>query len=161
VVKEVCLTYTQSPHMSMGEVESFLREAKIARFCSLNEDGTIHSTPVWYKYENGEIIVVTPPASRKARNVRRIKNVTLLVDISEGVWPRGVIVYGKAELATDAMQIPEVTSLLEKYMPKEQAEAYARGLFKLTKWAKIIVKIERIASFDYNKDEAYKSATRK
>ena len=79
-----CLTYTQSPPMSVQEAESFLREAKIARFCSLNKDGTIHAAPVWYKYENGEIIVATPPASRKARNVRRNENVAILIDICEG-----------------------------------------------------------------------------
>ena len=96
--------------MTMQEAESFLREAKIARFCSLNKDETIHAAPVWYKYENGEIIVATPPASRKARNVRRNKNVTILIDISEGgAWPKGVIVYGKAELTPDTMQIPRLS----------------------------------------------------
>ena len=155
------MTYTQSPHMSMQEAESFLREAKIARFCSLNKDGTIHAAPVWYKYENGEITVATPPASRKARNVRRNENVTILIDISEGGvgWPKGVIIYGKARVTPDAMQIPEAVSLLEKYRPKNEAEAYAKGLFKLTKWTKITVKPARMASFDYNKDEAYKNAT--
>jgi nitroimidazol reductase NimA-like FMN-containing flavoprotein (pyridoxamine 5'-phosphate oxidase superfamily) len=146
--------------MTTQEVESLLREAKIARFCSLNKDGTIHATPVWYKYENGEIIVATPPASRKARNVRRNKNVTMLVDISEGgAWPKGVIVYGKAELTAEPMQIPEAASLLGKYREGDKAEAYARGLFKLTKWVKITVKPEHFASFDYNKDEAYQTAT--
>jgi hypothetical protein len=84
-----------------------------------------------------------------------------LIDVSEGGvgWPKGIIIYGKAELAPDAMQIPEATSLLEKYRPKKEVEAYVRGLFKLTKWVKITVKPERIASFDYNKDEAYKNAT--
>jgi nitroimidazol reductase NimA-like FMN-containing flavoprotein (pyridoxamine 5'-phosphate oxidase superfamily) len=145
--------------MTKEEMESFLREAKVARFCSLNKDGTIHAAPVWYKYENGEIIVATPPASRKARNVRRNKNVTLLIDVSEGgVWPRGVIVYGKAELTPSTMQIPEAVSLLGKYQPGEKAEPYARGLFKLTKWVKITVKPERMTSFDYNKDEAYRTA---
>ena len=153
------MTYTQSPPMTIQETESFLREAKVARFCSLNRDGTIHAAPVWYKYENGEIIVATPPTSRKARNVRRNKNVTMLIDISEGgVRPKGVIVYGKAELTTNTMEIPEAVSLLEKYTPRDKAEAYAKGLFKLTKWVKMTVKPERMASFDYNKDEAYQSA---
>jgi nitroimidazol reductase NimA-like FMN-containing flavoprotein (pyridoxamine 5'-phosphate oxidase superfamily) len=154
------LKYTQPPPMTRREAESFLREAKIARFCSLNKDGTIHSAPVWFKYENGEITVVTPPASRKARNARRNENVTILVDTSEGVgWPKGIIIYGRAQVARDAMQIPDAVSLLEKYRPKNEAEAYARSLFKLTKWVKVTVKPESMASFDYNKDEAYKTAT--
>jgi nitroimidazol reductase NimA-like FMN-containing flavoprotein (pyridoxamine 5'-phosphate oxidase superfamily) len=59
--------------MTMQETESFLREAKVARFCSFNRDGTIHAAPVWYKYENGEIIAATLPTRRKARNVRRTR----------------------------------------------------------------------------------------
>jgi hypothetical protein len=38
------------------------------------------------------------------------------------------------------MQIPEAVSLLEKCSPRDKAETYARGLFKLTKWVKITVK---------------------
>lgn len=51
--------------MTNEQIESLLKTAQIARFCSLNEDGTIHAAPIWYKYENGEIIIVTPEASRK------------------------------------------------------------------------------------------------
>jgi len=37
------------------------------------------------------------------------------------------------------MQIPEAASLQEKCRAGGKAEAYARGLFKLTKWMKITV----------------------
>lgn len=50
-----------------------------------------------------------------------------------------------------------MVSALERYTAKEKTDAYAKGLFKLTKWVKITVKPERFASFDYNKDEAYRS----
>ena len=33
-------------YLAKEEIESFLKEAKIARFCSLNNDGTIHAAPV-------------------------------------------------------------------------------------------------------------------
>jgi nitroimidazol reductase NimA-like FMN-containing flavoprotein (pyridoxamine 5'-phosphate oxidase superfamily) len=144
--------------MTSEETESLIREAKIARFCSLNKDGTIHAVPVWYKYENGQLIMATPDTSRKARNVRRNKNVTVLVDISEGgVPPRCVIIYGKAEMDYDNV-FPDMASALERYMPRDKTEGYARGLFKLTKWVKMTVKPERMASFDYNKDKAYQTA---
>ena len=154
------MVYTQPPPLTEEEIESFLKQAKVARFCSLNEDGTIHAVPVWYKYEEGQIVVATPAASRKAGNVRRNRNVTLLIDVSEGgVWPKGVIIYCRAE--SDRMPdllIGEAVSLCEKYMPRDRAESYARGLLNLTRWVKIVVKPERISSFDYTRDEAYKNA---
>ena len=106
----------------------------------MNKDGTIHAVPVWYNYRDQQIMVFTPVASRKARNVRRNHKVTLLVDISEGgVWPKGVIICGKAEL--NHVSDEESISLCEKYMPRDKAESYARGLLNLTKWVEVIIKL--------------------
>jgi general stress protein 26 len=58
---------------SREETEAFLEETKIARFCSLNDDGTIHAAPVRFKYENKTLMILTPDQSRKARNVKRNK----------------------------------------------------------------------------------------
>jgi nitroimidazol reductase NimA-like FMN-containing flavoprotein (pyridoxamine 5'-phosphate oxidase superfamily) len=77
------LPYTQSLRLTDEEIESFLKKAIVARFCSVNADGTIHAVPVWYSYLEGDFVVATPVASRKARNVRRNGNVTLLIDDSE------------------------------------------------------------------------------
>jgi PPOX class probable F420-dependent enzyme len=154
------LTYTQSPHLADREIEAFIKKSMVARFCSLNADGTIHAVPVWYTYMDGQIVVATPATSRKARNVRRNKNVTVLIDDSEtrGAWPKGVTVYGKAELDATDLTPREFTRLCEKYIPKDKAESYAKGLLGLSRWVKMVVRPERIASFDYSKDEAYKKA---
>ncbi|HEX9262707.1 MAG TPA: pyridoxamine 5'-phosphate oxidase family protein [Candidatus Bathyarchaeia archaeon] len=87
-------SYTQSPHLTDEEIESFIEKAKIARFCSLNADSTINAVPVWYSYLENKIVVATPIASRIAKNVKRNGNVTLLIDESEtkGIWPNGVVV---------------------------------------------------------------------
>lgn len=81
--------------MTKEEIESLLTTAQIARFCGLNEDGTIHAAPVWFRYANGEIIIATPNASRKVSNIRRNRNVTILIDVEEPT-AKGVLIYGKA-----------------------------------------------------------------
>ncbi len=155
------MVYTQAPSLASEGIESLLKEAKIARFCSLNPDGTIHATPVWYNYWNERIIIQTPAASRKAKNVKRNRNVTVLIDVVDplGEVSKGVIIYGKAETRdwTEEMQ-SEFVSFCAKYVPSDRVEAYARGLFKLTKWMMISVEPERTASFDFAKDEAYRGA---
>ena len=72
-------------------MESFLKDARLARLCSFNKDGTVHAAPVWFVYENGRITMGAPARSRKARNIRRNGSVTVLVDI-EGPPKRRVIV---------------------------------------------------------------------
>jgi len=154
------LSYTQSPHLTSDEIESFLQEAKIARFCSHNRDGTIHAAPVWYKYENGKMVIGTPLKSQKARNVRRNGDVTVLVDV-EGPPTRGVIMYGRAQLeklSTDDM-ILEGVSIFQRYMPEDKTQVYAEGLSKISEWVKITVTPLRMASFDYSKDQLYRKAT--
>jgi len=143
-------------HLTSEQIDSFLKEAKTARFCSLNDDGTIHAAPVWFKYEEGEIVILTPAHSCKARNVKRNKNVTILIDTETPT--RGVLIYGTAEaqaLDNELELESAVIAMCEKYVSKEEARRRAFYFFpKLTSWVKIAVKPERIVSFDYTKDEA-------
>ena len=134
-------------HLEEGEIESLLRDARIARFCCLNRDGTIHATPVWYIYEDGEIVLLTPGRSRKARNVERDDRVTILVD-EEKPRGRGVMVYGRAELGRgDAMAV--ATRIAEKYMPRERVEEFAAGAVE--RGVDLIVRVtpERMSSFQF------------
>ncbi|MFX0063408.1 MAG: pyridoxamine 5'-phosphate oxidase family protein [Candidatus Hermodarchaeota archaeon] len=147
------MSYTQSPHLTNDEIEIFLKEVQIARICTFNEDGTIHAVPVWFKYENGQFTIATPEKSRKIRNIIRNNNLTLLIDV-EGPPTRGVIVYGTAKVDL-AEWDSEALSLLEKYLPKEDARKTLDGLNKLAKWVKISIKPTHMASFDYAKDKKY------
>ena len=63
----------------------------------MNADGTVHLTAVYFKYDNGDIIIGTQDVSRKVRNIKQNPNVTLLIDNQAPPW-KGVIVYGTAEL---------------------------------------------------------------
>jgi nitroimidazol reductase NimA-like FMN-containing flavoprotein (pyridoxamine 5'-phosphate oxidase superfamily) len=133
-------------YLEREERESLLREARTARFCCLNGDGTIHATPVWYKYMDGKIVIATPSRSRKVRNVKRNKNVTILIDV--GGPPRGVMIYGTAELDYNDV-IPTAISLCQKYMEKEEAKAFAEETVGKGMDAIIKVKPKRMTSFHF------------
>lgn len=151
------LDYTQAPPLTEVEVELLLKEAWTARFCSLNRDGTIHATPIWFRYENGQVIMITPEVSRKAKNVKRNGKVSVLIE-SEQSPPRAVLIYGRAKLRYPSSRdefLTEATRLYEKYMPRERAERTAQGMYQITHGIEIIVTPERIVSFDYRKDTMY------
>ncbi|MHA2366447.1 MAG: pyridoxamine 5'-phosphate oxidase family protein [Candidatus Hodarchaeales archaeon] len=150
------MPYTQAPHMIEEEIEEFLKTEKIARFCSHNKDNTIHATPVWFNYVNKQIIIGTPDTSRKVRNVRRKKNVTILVDRVEAPT-QGVILYGEVELTYDNA-LSTAISIFERYMTKEQAKTSVEGLAKLATWLIMKVTIKNVTSFDYSKDTVYRQA---
>ena len=135
-------------HLTPEEIDSFLSETKIARFCCLNDDGTIHATPVWFLFTNRQFIILTPDESRKARNIKQNDSVTILFDIEEP--PRGVMIYATAQPETNFELEPTVISLCEKYMSKDKAqEQWRRVCPPNTKWLKITVTPTHIVSFTY------------
>jgi len=46
--------YPQLPSMTDEELESFFEEAQFARLGTINEDGTIHIAPIFFKYSEGK-----------------------------------------------------------------------------------------------------------
>jgi len=147
------MSYTQAPHLTDKEIEVFLKETPTARICSINEDGTIHAVPVWFKYESGQFIITSIEKNRKVRNILRNNNVTLLIDIGSPSI-RGVIAYGKAEVDLKEWNT-EAINLLQKYMSREEAEKMWQIQNEWAKWVKITVIPERMVSFDYDKDDKW------
>ena len=153
------MSYTQAPHLNDKERDDFLKEAPTAIICSINEDDTIHGVPVWFKYESGQFLITTPEKSQKARNIAKNNNVTLIIYV-DSPDIKGVIVYGKGEVDLKAWD-PEAISMLEKYMSIEETEKWWQILNEQAKWVKITVKPDRMASFDYTKDDVYTEMEKK
>ncbi len=141
--------YPQLPSMTDEELVSFFEQALFARLGTINEDGTIHIAPVFFKYEDGQILIATQDPSRKIRNIKRNNNVTVLIDTTEVPF-KGALVYGTAELDYEDI-IPKRIAIFERRLSREEGEKYARRLSD--KWKCVIVRITpvHIASFDYAK----------
>jgi hypothetical protein len=135
--------------MTKEELVSFLEQAQFARLGTINEDGTIHIAPIFFKYKDGQLLMATQEPSRKIRNIKHNKNVTVLIDTTEVPF-KGALIYGTAELDYEDV-IPKRIAIFEKRLSREDAETYARRLSG--KWPCVIVRITptRIASFDYSK----------
>jgi hypothetical protein len=141
--------YPQLPAMTDEELVSFFEEAHFSRLATINEDGTIHIAPIFFKYDDGQILMATQDPSRKIRNIKRNNNVTVLIDTTEVPF-KGALVYGTAELDYEDI-IPKRIAIFEKRLSREEAETYAKRLSG--KWQCVIVRITptHIASFDYSK----------
>ena len=88
--------YPQLPAMSDEELVSFLEQAQFARLGTINEDGTIHIAPIFFKYSDGQILMATQVPSRKIRNIKRNNKVSVLIDTTEVPF-QGALIYGTAE----------------------------------------------------------------
>jgi hypothetical protein len=141
--------YPQLPAMTDEELVSFFEQAIFARLATLNEDGTIHIAPIFFKYDNGQLLMATQDPSRKVRNIKRNNNVTILIDTTDVPF-KGALIYGTAELDYEDV-ISKRLAIFQRRLSREDAETYARRLSG--KWKCVILRITpvRIASFDYSK----------
>ena len=141
--------YPQLHAMTDDELVSFFNEAQFARLGTINEDGTVHLAPIFFKYDDGQIIMATQDPSRKVRNIKRDNRVTILIDTTDVPF-KGALIYGTAELDYEDV-ISKRIPIFEKRLSRDDAETYARRLSG--KWKCVILRITptRIASFDYSK----------
>jgi general stress protein 26 len=69
--------YPQLPAMSGEELEAFFEKAQFARLGTINEDGSIHMASIFFKYDQGQILMATQEPSRKIRNIKRNNHVSV------------------------------------------------------------------------------------
>jgi len=141
--------YPQLPALTEDELRSFLDQAMFARLGTINEDGSIHIAPIFFKYTDGQILMATQEPSRKVRNIKRNRNVSVLIDKTEVPF-KGALIYGVAELDYEDVIAKRIT-IFERRLSREDAETYAKRLS--SKWKCVIIRIipTHITSFDYSK----------
>jgi nitroimidazol reductase NimA-like FMN-containing flavoprotein (pyridoxamine 5'-phosphate oxidase superfamily) len=142
-------TYPQKPPFTQDELVAFLNEAPVARLSSMNPDGTIHIAAVYFKYDNGDILIGTQDVTHKVRNIKHNPNVTVLIDNQAPPW-KGVLIYGEAELDYEDVVAKRI-SIFERYMPAENARKLAADLANSYAPVVIRVKPKRLTSYDYSK----------
>ena len=93
-----------------------------ATLATHNEDGTIHTTPVWYLFDSGKFFVGSPSSSRKARNVAARPNATIIVDIRQPGSESWVYASGRVEIISgdDSREIN--SRILSRYLTQEAIE---------------------------------------
>ncbi len=83
------------------EVRAFLEEMKVpAVLSTLGRQGEPITSAVWYGFHEGDIVVSTPAARPKARNVRTDARLSFIVDTKERPY-RGVAIEGEGEVLED------------------------------------------------------------
>lgn len=143
--------HPQAPPFENGiEMQAFLERPLLARFCSLNEDGSIHATPIYYLYQGGEFLFGTQVRAHKIQNIQRDQHVTVLIDTDEPVL-QSVLVYGKAELDFEDVLEKRVRILERYYDDPAQARAFAQRL--AAAWQTVIIRVKptKVVSVDYTR----------
>ncbi|HVY54282.1 MAG TPA: PPOX class F420-dependent oxidoreductase [Thermodesulfobacteriota bacterium] len=101
----------------------FLNGRHYATLATLNDDGSIYLTPVWYLFEGGRFYVETSPSSRKARNVLARPQASIVVDSRRRQGDeRWVSASGRAEVISGERFEKIAVKILERYITKTGLE---------------------------------------
>lgn len=104
-----------------GFVRAFLEDMRVPGVLStLRRDGSPITSAVWYGLDGDAIIVSTPAARNKAKNVGADARVSFIVDVKEVPY-RGVAIEGEAELVDDPEQ-SLAFSIARRYLGPELPE---------------------------------------
>ncbi len=142
-------TYPQAPALTDKELQDLLATAEVARIATLNDDGTVHLAPMWFRYDAPDILLGTQAVTRKVRNLERDPNVTVLVDVTTPQFV-GAVMYGRAYLERDDAQARRV-DIFRRFMDHDAAQAFAARPAKT--WEPVMIRFhpERVVTFDDRK----------
>ena len=104
------------------DVQEFLKEANVAVLATVDAEGRPHAAPVWYLYEDGDLVVSTGRGSHKHRNIERNPNITLVAD-RRSLPYFAVMLSGPAEIGpplSDAKRL----ELASRYLGDKMGRAY-------------------------------------
>jgi PPOX class probable F420-dependent enzyme len=140
--------------MSENEVWDFLSERRNLQVATLNRDGSVHLTTLWFALDGKSIVFDTYAKSQKAVNLARDPRITVLAEAgSDYAELRGVSMRGTAEVVADAAKSCELkVHIARRYDPDASEEALAEQA-RRTRGKRIVVRVtpRRIASWDHRK----------
>jgi len=87
---------TTPPAELTPEVETFLRETRVAVIATVDSNSRPRTTPIWYLWDDGAAYLFTSRKSLKWRNILANPNVSLCIDHREPPYA-SVILDGRAE----------------------------------------------------------------
>ncbi len=146
--------------MTEEEIAAYLKDARTIVLNSIGKDGVPHPAPMWFAIEDGDdrsIVMTTFTKSQKIRNLQRDPRVTLLLEDGETYTElRGVIFYGKAELAQDVDAVVQILRAITRHGAggaiDALSEAEQAGLrAQAAKRTAIRVRPQKIVSWDHRK----------
>jgi PPOX class probable F420-dependent enzyme len=110
--------------MTPEQLQAFLSGPLVAVLSTIQPDGSPHSAPVWYEYEDGTFYFWTGEKSTKGRNLLRSPAASVCI-ATHGEPYQYVIARGPCRLTKEAIE-SRCLSIARRYYDEERAKAFVR-----------------------------------
>ena len=96
------------------EVEAFLREPNPAIVATLRADGSPHSVPTWYDWEDGLVLLNMDASRKRLEHLRRDPRISLTV-LQKDDWYSHVTLFGVVERLEDDPDLEWIDRIARHY----------------------------------------------
>ena len=140
--------------MDAEEIAEFVEEQKSLQVGTINSDGSIHLSTLWFAVVDDLIVFETYTSSQKVVNLERDSRITVLLeDGLEYNNLRGVMIKGVANLVSEPTEVKEIAREVIKRnqpeIPDEMLDDAAASL--AVKRTVVTVVPEKVISWDHRK----------
>ena len=139
------------PMPDEAAIEAFLADETIAVLSTHNADGTIHSAPILFLYEDGVFHLGTQEGARRIANIERNPAATLLIERREDPF-KFVLAYGTAEIV-DRDVFERRVQILGRLYPEAGARSFAAQMRDRFGIVGIEFRADRMVTVDYSQAE--------
>jgi|TARA_B100001540_G_scaffold303749_1_gene312708 PPOX class probable F420-dependent enzyme len=140
--------------MDAEEIAEFIEEQKSLQVGTINSDGSIHLSTLWFAVVDDLIVFETYTSSQKVVNLERDPRITVLLeDGLEYNNLRGVMIKGVANLVSEPTEVKQIAREVIKRnqpeIPDEMLDDAAASL--AVKRTVVTVVPEKVVSWDHRK----------
>jgi PPOX class probable F420-dependent enzyme len=96
------------------EVDAFLSRANPAVVATLRPDGSPHTVPTWYDWENGRVLLNMDESRLRLRFLRRDPRASLTV-LEDASWYRHVSLMGRVVSIEEDEDLEDIDRLARRY----------------------------------------------
>ena len=140
--------------MNEDEVDAFIEEQKSLQVATIERDGSIHLSTLWFARVDKRVVFETYTKSQKIKNLQRDPRITLLWEDGD-VYDqlRGVMIKGTARLVTDHSEVyPLALEVMKRNQPDIPEEVLEQAATQMAaKRTAVVVESQKVISWDHRK----------
>ncbi len=140
--------------MSEAEIRAFIEEQKSLQVGTVERDGSVHLSTLWFAYAEDRVVFETYTKSQKIKNLQRDPRITLLWEDGE-VYDqlRGVMIKGTAQLVADHSEVhPLALEVMKRNQPGVPEEFLEQAATQMAaKRTAVVVEPLKVVSWDHRK----------
>jgi hypothetical protein len=140
--------------MTDEEMWVFIEEQKSLQVATLEKDGSVHLSTLWFAIVDKKIVFETYTRSQKIKNLERDSRITLLwEDGTDYEKLRGVMVKSTAELVTDSAKVHDLAlEVMVRNTPGVDRETLSQAAEHMAvKRTAVVAELQDVVTWDHTK----------